>query len=70
MHKNLSQHCQLGSEGTHQIKTDVNKSKTEVPIRCERHNFVKFCKTKLSTTFEDFNSPSSQDFKKPGNKLK
>ena len=69
MYKNLSQHCQLGSEGKHQIKPDVNKSKTEGPIRCERRNFIKFCNTKVSKMFEDKNSPNSHDFTESGNKL-
>ena len=69
MYKSISKLRHLGSEQNIQVKTDVNKSKTDVPIGCERQHFVELCKTKLSTTFEDQNSPSSQDFTKLGNKL-
>ena len=69
MYKNLLQHCQLGSEGKHQIKPDVNKSKTEGPIRCKRNNFMKFCKRKVSKIFEEKNSESSKNYNTSGNEL-
>ena len=62
MHKKVSQLCQLGSEANHHVKTDVQTN-------CEKQQFAKLCKTKVSTYLENKNFPNSQDFTKPGNKL-
>ena len=69
MYKNLLKAQLAMSQGKNQDKTDVNKSKTEGSINCENHSFVKFCKRKVSNSFEEQNSPSSENFNKPGNKL-